>query len=219
MSPSDRELVIEKTSNYVWFLVASRLPPKLCISGAILVEAFEPVCENFLIPAARVQALRLIIVLLGGRQCRMPENVYDAANMCWVVGCNSGRGAVAEEMHPKMLSKGCAGVPRDPVGDRFVRQWSARPGNPNSIAIPRCSTPPSREQDRSVVIEVSIEISDLGSRDAGFDRLAPLYLATIEMQTITRGLANEVAPQGHHRKIGVAQRTEGHEGDHQTVPE
>ena len=94
----------------------------------------------------------------------MPENVYDAANMCWVVGCNSGRGAVAEEMHPKMLSKGCAGMLRDPIRDRFIISRSGDPGNPNSIAFPRPSTSPSREQDRLVVIEVSIEVSDLGSR-------------------------------------------------------
>ena len=69
------------------------------------------------------------------------------------------------------------------------------------------------------MIEVSIEISDQGSRDAGFDRLATFYLAAVEMQTITRSLANEVPLQGHHREIGEAQRTAGQEGDHQAVPE
>src|SRR6516225_4417486 len=102
----------------------------------------------------------------------MTENVYNAANMRRILGCNGGRDAMAEEMHPKMLSKGCGGVLRDPIGDRFPVQWSSDPGNPESIAFPRPSAPPSSEQDRSVVIEVSIEISNQGSRDAGFDRLA-----------------------------------------------
>ena len=95
-----------------------------------------------MIPTARLQASRLIVVLLGGRQFRMTENVYNAANMRRILGCNGGRDAMAEEMHPKMLSKGCGGVLRDAIGDRSPVQWSSDPRNPEGIAFPRPSAPP-----------------------------------------------------------------------------
>ena len=50
--------------------------------------------------------------------------------------------AMAEEMHPKMLSKGCGGVLRDAIGDRSPVQWSSDPRNPEGIAFPRPSAPP-----------------------------------------------------------------------------
>jgi len=50
-SPSDK---IEKAQAGSGSYSRHRLLLKLGISGTILVEAFEPVCENLLIPTARV---------------------------------------------------------------------------------------------------------------------------------------------------------------------
>ena len=160
MSPSDRELVIEKTSNYVWFLVASRLPPKLCISGAILVEAFEPVCENLMISAARLQASRLIVMLFGSRQRMfMMLRTCFGSSVAMVVAAQS-RKRCTHRCFPK-AARVCFATRRGiTLYVSGVPVWEIQTASQSR----RCSTPPSREQDRSVVIEVSIEVSDLGSR-------------------------------------------------------
>jgi hypothetical protein len=71
--------------------------PFLGISGATLAEAIEPVCENLLIPTARLEASRLIVMPLGGRQCRMTENVQDDADMLRIVGRDRGRDAISND--------------------------------------------------------------------------------------------------------------------------
>jgi len=143
-----------------------------------------------MISAARLQASRLIVMLFGSRQRMfMMLRTCFGSSVAMVVAAQS-RKRCTHRCFPK-AARVCFATRRGiTLYVSGVPVWEIQTASQSR----RCSTPPSREQDRSVVIEVSIEVSDLGSRDAGFDRLAPLYLATIEMQTITGGLANKVTP-------------------------
>jgi len=68
--------------------------------GAIFDGAIEPVCENLLIPAARIEASRLIVVFLRGPHFPMTEEALDDTDLLWGLGGDEGRGAIAEKVRP-----------------------------------------------------------------------------------------------------------------------
>src|SRR5437868_1291377 len=103
-------------------------------SNAFCLQTADQVGNNLLIPTTRVQASRLIVMLLGGCQRRMTQDIHDAAGILRVIYRDGRRGAIAEKMRPQVLSKCGPRVLLNPVRDRIGIQGGGNLRNPENIA-------------------------------------------------------------------------------------